>query len=52
AVGDSSVILRTDNSGVQWQRIEHTYQSPLKSVHLLNPQVGWMAGENGTILRA
>jgi photosystem II stability/assembly factor-like uncharacterized protein len=44
AVGDEGVVWHTIDGGREWERQETLVRASLRSVHFLNPYVGWIAG--------
>ncbi len=44
AVGDEGVILHTVDGGGTWERQKTGVRASLRSVHFLNPYLGWVAG--------
>src|SRR5262245_4270480 len=44
AVGDEGVVLQTIDGGKTWERRPIGTQASLRSLHFLNPLVGWVAG--------
>jgi len=49
AVG-GSIILRTDDGGQVWDRLEDGTDATYTSVFMLDNQVGWIVGSGGTVL--
>src|SRR3970040_744053 len=44
AVGECGVIIRTTNSGVNWNLIQYEDTTKFNSVYFINDQTGWIAG--------
>lgn len=44
AVGDEGVIWHTINSGKDWERQPTGTRASLKSLHFINPYLGWVVG--------
>jgi hypothetical protein len=50
-VGNSGVILISNNGGLNWSIQSSPTSSFLKSVHFINTQTGWAVGSNGVVIR-
>src|SRR5437764_9860153 len=44
AVGDEGVVWHTIDGGQNWERQPTGVRASLRSVHFLNPYIGWIAG--------
>ena len=51
AVGDSGIIIATENYGVEWNLVEGNTQSNLNSIYFINENLGWIAGDHRTVLK-
>lgn len=50
AVGENGAIYKTTNGGADWTE-DYTGENPLKSIFILEKNIGYVVGENGTILK-
>jgi photosystem II stability/assembly factor-like uncharacterized protein len=50
-VGDTGVILRTSNQGMNWTTINSGTDAALQSVFFANANVGYISGERGIVLK-
>ena len=50
-VGDSGIILNTDDGGVTWTDQNSGTANRLTDVCFVDPEKGWIVGSNGTLLR-
>ncbi|MEP2770607.1 MAG: ELWxxDGT repeat protein [Fulvivirga sp.] len=51
AVGESGVILISENEGQSWKQVNSGTQINLKHVQFINNQVGFIIGSNGVLLK-
>lgn len=51
AVGANGYIIRTTDSGTNWDSIPSNTTNTLYRVHFVNPTTGYAVGEKGTILK-
>jgi len=47
-VGDSSVILKTSDKGVTWERLDTSIKGDFTSVHFINDMEGWIGDRTPT----
>ncbi len=52
AVGEKGLILRTENGGVNWQRVPVSHSANLMRVDFADDKNGWIVGHGGLILRS
>jgi photosystem II stability/assembly factor-like uncharacterized protein len=50
AVGDSGIILKTEDGGTHWSKLNSNTSKALRSVHFVDENTGWAVGDSGTIL--
>jgi photosystem II stability/assembly factor-like uncharacterized protein len=50
AVGDSGLILKTTNDGMEWIKQQSGVKSKLNAVSFVDANYGWAVGDNGTII--
>lgn len=51
AVGDSGLVLHTEDGGHSWDEIEiEGVSSDLNEIFFVNSSLGWICGRNGTVL--
>jgi photosystem II stability/assembly factor-like uncharacterized protein len=49
--GGSSVVIRSTDGGASWAAEETGFSQQFNSVYAAGPALGWVAGENGAIIR-
>ncbi|HEX2786376.1 MAG TPA: YCF48-related protein [Ignavibacteria bacterium] len=49
--GDSGLVYRSTNYGINWERQMTGVKSVLKSIDFVNDYTGWIVGRNGTIIK-
>ena len=52
AVGGGGTILRTENGGLTWEKVNNSYPETLKRVDFADDKNGWIVGYGGSILRS
>jgi len=52
AVGDSGLILSSNDGGRSWQKQTSPTSSRLQAIHFADPDHGWIAGDDGTVLHS
>jgi photosystem II stability/assembly factor-like uncharacterized protein len=51
-VGDFASLLKTSNGGTSWENKTQSFTEEwLFGLHFINENIGWVSGENGTILK-
>ena len=50
-VGNSGIILRTTNGGVNWIQQSIVYQNSLKSLAITSASIGYTVGDSGLALK-
>lgn len=50
-IGDSGLILKTSNGGLNWKNYDSVATSNLNAITFTSELIGYIAGENGLILR-
>ncbi|MFY0535160.1 WD40/YVTN/BNR-like repeat-containing protein [Nannocystis pusilla] len=51
-VGDSGAILRTQDEGTSWERLDSGTTRPLRDLAVLDDQVAVAVGDGGTLVRS
>lgn len=52
AVGIFASLLKTSNGGISWEnKTQSVTEAWLFGLHFINENIGWVSGENGTILK-
>ncbi len=51
AAGDSGVILKTTNGGLNWTRMNSPTNQPISSIFFVNRDTGWVGGNQGIIFK-
>jgi photosystem II stability/assembly factor-like uncharacterized protein len=51
AIGDSSIILKTTDSGANWLILPSPVQAAFKDIHFINMNTGYISGLSGTIIK-
>jgi photosystem II stability/assembly factor-like uncharacterized protein len=49
--GDNGILLRTENSGATWERVQVSLSEPLFGISFTDKKTGWVVGYNGRIIR-
>lgn len=49
-VGNEGLILRTEDGGVSWLKLERKTIDPLFGIDFVNSRIGWIVGKRGLIL--
>jgi photosystem II stability/assembly factor-like uncharacterized protein len=52
AVGGGGTILRTENGGISWEKVQNAYPDTLMRVDFADDKNGWIVGYGGVILRS
>jgi photosystem II stability/assembly factor-like uncharacterized protein len=51
-VGANGTIMRTEDSGDNWQKIYNTSTETLNDIHFTTPDDAWIVGSGGTLLKS
>jgi photosystem II stability/assembly factor-like uncharacterized protein len=49
--GDNGTLLRSDNGGATWDRIDLRINDPLFGISFIDRKTGWVVGYKGRIIR-
>jgi photosystem II stability/assembly factor-like uncharacterized protein len=49
--GDNGTLLRTENAGASWQKVEVGVSEPLFGMSFIDKKTGWIVGHQGRVIR-
>ncbi|HXG90754.1 MAG TPA: YCF48-related protein, partial [Blastocatellia bacterium] len=49
--GDNGTLLRTENGGATWERVQLSVREPLFGISFIDKKTGWVVGYGGRIIR-
>ena len=49
--GDNGTLLRTENGGATWERVNLNVREPLFGMSFIDNKTGWVVGYKGRIIR-